>query len=327
MTKIDNIRIGLLFVLLSSGLGLLANGTYEIGLKGYWLFSIGDDVDRALVNYNDANWEKVYVPARWEDQGYRGYDGFAWYRTKVGIPDKLQNREVFLELGYIDDVDEVYFNGVKIGQTGSFPPSFSTAYNAKRRYQVPAALINYNNDNLIAVRVYDSQLEGGIVRGDIKLTFGDVAITPDIDMSGIWHFNTGKEPIAGEQKIIVPGAWENQGYNAYDGYAVYSRVVEVPVKLANQKLILIAGRIDDDDQLYINGQFIGETGNYHGANNTDMYREFRNYFIPDGIIKPGKNLIVIKVVDRGGEGGIIEGNVGLITQENFIRYWRLRRNN
>jgi sialate O-acetylesterase len=66
--------------------------------------------------YNDDDWSEIKVPARWEDEGYRGYDGFAWYRKKVRVPSVFKNRNVYLELGYIDDVDEVYFNGEKIGQ-------------------------------------------------------------------------------------------------------------------------------------------------------------------------------------------------------------------
>jgi sialate O-acetylesterase len=190
---------------------------------------------------------------------------------------------------------------------------------------VPASLIKFGAENTLAVRVYDSQLEGGIVRGNVKLVFGMPDVIPDIDLHGYWHFNKGKEPEAGATQILVPGAWENQGFNNYDGYAVYSKVVEVPAQLLSKKLILMAGRIDDDDRLFINGQFVAETGEYYGTNNTDMHREFRNYFIPDGVLKSGKNLIVLKIIDRGGEGGILEGNIGLITQEKFINYWQRRR--
>lgn len=323
----NKINSSLLFIILmlASNWTVMANYQREKSLKGSWKFSIGDNKDWALPNYDDKDWDQIFVPARWEEQGYRGYDGFAWYRIQEVVPSDFENREVFLEIGYIDDVDEVYFNGEKIGKTGSFPPDFSTAYNAFRRYRVPSGLIKFGGVNTIAVRVYDAQLEGGIVRGEVKLAAGDIAVIPDIDMNGYWNFNTGKEPVASGKTIMVPGMWENQGFNNYDGYAVYSRLVEVPEKMARQKLVFLAGRIDDDDRVYINGELVGYTGDFNNRGNTDMHREFRNYFIPDGLIKPGKNLVVIKVLDRGGEGGILEGNVGLITQDNFIRYWRMKR--
>ncbi len=297
----------------------------ELNLSGNWRFSIGDDIDWAMPGYDDSDWDLIRVPARWEEQGYPGYNGFAWYRTDIMLPASFHGRELFLELGYIDDVDEVFFNGVKIGQTGSFPPNFATAYNAFRSYQVPLHLVNKQKPNTIAVRVYDVELEGGIVRGNVRLMAKNVAVVPDINLNGYWDFTIGQQAKPGNHRIMVPGAWENQGFRNYDGYAVYSKTVYIPEEMAKQKLIFMAGRIDDDDRFYINGEFIAETGDYYGRYNSNMHYEFRNYFIPDGVIKTGDNFFEIKVVDRGGEGGIIEGNIGLITQNNFIEYWRKRR--
>ena len=304
-----------------------AKGNYyeEIKLNGKWKFSIGDDLKWAEPGLDDSDWDAIYAPSMWEEEGYQGYNGYAWYRLKLVVPESFKGRNIYLELGYIDDVDEVFLNGTKIGQTGSFPPNYSSAYNSFRKYQVPVDLIEFGGKNVIAVRVYDSHVEGGIVRGNLRLAAGDIAILPDLSLNGIWNFNIGREMKNNTDEIMVPGSWENNGYYNYDGYAVYSKIVDVPAALAHKKLIFLAGRIDDDDQLYINDQFIGETGDYNGDHNTDRFREFRNYFIPDGIVKPGKNLIVIKVVDRRGEGGIIEGNIGFISQDNFIKYWRMKR--
>lgn len=299
---------------------------YEISLKGQWKFSIGDNQQWAGRLFNDGEWSEIRVPARWEDEGYRGYDGFAWYRKNVRVPSVFKNRNVYLELGYVDDVDEVYFNGEKIGRTGSFPPGYQTAYNSFRKYVVPHYLINISGDNTIAVRTYDAQLEGGIVRGDVRLVAGEIAVLPEISLNGYWNFELGRT--AGEShRIIVPGEWENQGFFNYDGYAVYSKTVNIPENLAKQKLIFMAGRIDDDDRFYINGELIAQTGNYEGGANAEMYTEFRNYFIPENVIQPGENTVTIKVYDRMGEGGILEGNVGFITQEKFIEYWKMKRKN
>ncbi|MCF8362324.1 MAG: glycoside hydrolase [Prolixibacteraceae bacterium] len=299
---------------------------YELSLQGNWKFSIGDNHEWSQRLYNDDTWSEIKVPARWEDEGYRGYDGFAWYRKYVRVPSVFKDRNVYLELGYVDDVDEVYFNGEKIGQTGTFPPDYETAYNSFRKYVVPHYLINIYGENTIAVRTYDAQLEGGIVRGEVRLVAGDIAVIPEISLNGYWNFELGRT--AGDShKIMVPGEWENQGFFNYDGYAVYSKTVNIPEELANKKLIFLAGRIDDDDRFYINGELIAQTGNYDGGANAEMYTEFRNYFIPENVIQPGENTVTIKVYDRMGEGGILEGNVGFITQEKFIEYWNMKRKN
>jgi sialate O-acetylesterase len=298
----------------------------EFSLQGNWSFKIGDNPEWSKINFDDSNWKKIYVPSPWEDEGYQGYDGYAWYRRVIEIPSSFKDRTLTLELGYIDDVDEVFYNGVKIGQTGSFPPYYSTAYNARRLYDIPLNIVNYDKPNTIAVRVYDSQLEGGIVRGDVRIGASDIAIVPDINLNGTWNFNTGMDVNETKmQSIIVPGRWENQGFYNYDGYAVYSRVFNVPENLTNIRSVFLAGRIDDYDQLYINGKLVGQTGDYGKREWSDKSNEYRNYFIPAGVLKPGENKVEIKVHDGQGEGGIMEGTVGIISQDNFIKYWRMKR--
>jgi sialate O-acetylesterase len=320
-----SIFILLTFILISQT--AVANDYYkELPLKGYWKFKLGDNASWSNATFDDTEWKKIFVPARWEEEGYQGYDGYAWYRKSVEIPALFNNRTLVLELGCIDDVDEVFFNGTKIGQSGSFPPYYSTAYNAYRKYEIPLNLVKFDKPNIIAVRVYDSQLEGGIVRDEVRIGASDIAIIPEINLGGTWSFNIGTEVKESKsENIIVPGQWENQGFYNYDGYAVYFRKFTLPTAYANKSMVFLAGRIDDNDRLYINGKFIGETGDFKGGTRSDKHTQFRNYFIPDGILKTGENSVVIKVFDAGGEGGILEGAVGLITQENFVKHWRMKR--
>jgi hypothetical protein len=326
MRKIIYILAVLIASLLISKLAGATDYNQQIRLEGKWSFKIGDDPDWSAAQFDDSGWTQIRVPSRWEEEGFQGYDGYAWFRKSVVIPPSFKDQKVILELGYIDDVDEVFFNGEKIGQTGSFPPHYSSAYNAFRKYEVPGRLIRTNGRNTIAVRVYDSGLEGGIIRGEIRIGAAGLIIVPDVDLSGKWDFSKGQKfNIASAKQILVPGQWENQGYDGYDGYAAYSRKVELTKQLADQRMIMLAGRIDDADELYINGQFIGSTGGYKTQETGWSHNEFRNYTIPAGILKPGNNVIEIRVYDSGSEGGILEGPIGLISQTKFIQYWKAKR--
>jgi sialate O-acetylesterase len=196
-----------------------------------------------------------------------------------------------------------------------------------RKYQVPGELIRFGEKNVIAVRVYDAQLDGGIIAGDLKIYSNGFLPRFDINLAGEWQFNKGRSyNESSARPIHVPGAWENQGYFGYDGYAVYAKKIDVSNELASQRLVLLAGRIDDADMLYINGKYIGQTGKF-GENNGNIYREFRNYFLPPNTLKPGENLIEIKVYDSGGNGGIYEGPIGIMTQNKFREYWKAKRRN
>jgi beta-galactosidase/beta-glucuronidase len=56
-----------------------------LNLSGRWKFSLGDEDEWKDEKFNDSNWEKVSVPSSWENQGFHGYDGYAWYRTSFTV--------------------------------------------------------------------------------------------------------------------------------------------------------------------------------------------------------------------------------------------------
>jgi beta-galactosidase/beta-glucuronidase len=109
-----------------------------VNLQGKWKFAIGDKALWSEKYFNDNKWEEIFVPSKWEDEGFNGYNGYAWYRKSFDGKE-ITNKELGLNLflGYVDDVDEVYLNGHKIGGSGGFPPKFHTAYNALRNYFIP----------------------------------------------------------------------------------------------------------------------------------------------------------------------------------------------
>ncbi|MEP6674637.1 MAG: glycoside hydrolase family 27 protein [Ferruginibacter sp.] len=135
-------------------------------------FMQGDDNRFALPATDDSKWASIFPDESWEKHGYTDYDGYAWYRFHVNIPLSLKNNaywkdSLHISLSKIDDVDEVFFNGKKIGQTGFFPSDpqgYQTAWNVNREYNVSAgnAVVHWDADNLIAIRVYDGGGPGGI---------------------------------------------------------------------------------------------------------------------------------------------------------------------
>ena len=304
-----------------------------INLKGDWRFEIGDNEDYAKANYNDSNWENMPVPANWENHGYPGYNGYAWYRTSFYVEKNFQNKVLYLSLGRIDDADDVYLNGQFLDNSGSMPPQFSTAYNITRRYYIPKGALNYGEENLIAVRIYDDALAGGIIEGKIGIYERTDLIDIKIDLIGDWRFCPGDNlqwanPHYDDSKwdkINVPARWETQGYNGLDGYAWYRTKFNLPATLAQEKLVLVLGMIDDVDQLYFNGELVGETGNFPGEKFTSPYNDYwekeRFYRLPDHLINPfGENVIAVRVYDVWLDGGIYSRPVGITTLTEYKKY-------
>ena len=88
------------------------------------------------------------------------YDGDAWYRIPVVIPEEWKGKPLFFDADTIDDLDWVWFNGTLIGHTGEDTPQY---WSARRLYRIPAETVRYGKTNRIAVRVRDLRGNGGII--------------------------------------------------------------------------------------------------------------------------------------------------------------------
>ncbi|MEM9856382.1 MAG: beta galactosidase jelly roll domain-containing protein [Bacteroidota bacterium] len=299
-----------------------------VDLRTRWKFNIGDKKEWAEANYDDSDWEIIWAPSQWEEEGFYGYDGFAWYRKKVDGKELPKNEKVYLNLGYIDDADEVYFNGELIGFSGAMPPKFRTAYNAERNYLIPTGLINYSGENTIAIRIFDATLSGGIIGGDLGIYPLEDRSPMLIDLQGLWSFALSRSgrPVESDEdweKIMVPIPWEKQGFRRYDGFAWYRTTFELPQGESKENLILLLGKIDDFDEVYLNGELIGATNDRRRYGRSNSWAQKRAYDIPSHLIKlNGKNSIEILVEDIGNEGGIYEGPVGITTKSKYYRYFR-----
>ncbi len=139
------------------------NASAISAIAGMWRFHKGDKKQWKQADFDDSQWEKVKLPGTWEKLcNYNIDPAYGWFRRNITIPASLRGKDITLLMGKIDDADETYFNGVKIGATGKFPPNYKSAWEVQRRYHVPAKLINYGGRNVIAVRVYDDSGPGGI---------------------------------------------------------------------------------------------------------------------------------------------------------------------
>jgi hypothetical protein len=131
----------------------LAAGDLVVRLRGPWRFRTGDDARYASRDFDDEAWETIAVPQQWEQAGHADYDGHAWYRTRFTLPVSPTSAAVRLELGKVDDVDETFLNGVRLGAT--------SGWRSYRRYAVPADALNWGGENVLAVHVTDTGGPGG----------------------------------------------------------------------------------------------------------------------------------------------------------------------
>ncbi|TRX48811.1 9-O-acetylesterase [Fulvivirga sp. M361] len=131
-----------------------------------------------LNDFNTGDWNKMEIPALWEDAGHKELDGVVWFRKSFKLKaSDLNQKEPQVHLGPIDDSDQTYINGTLIGETVG-------KWNAKRHYYFDPSLLQ-KGENTITVRVEDMRGNGGL------------------------HGNAEDYYImAGERKIMLDGSWK-----------------------------------------------------------------------------------------------------------------------
>lgn len=132
----------------------------EMLLPTDWKFKAGDDAGFTDPDYNDRQWKKIRIDQNWELQGYAGYNGRGMYRTRITLPSSLKKqagdmKALRLFLGPIDDNDETFFNGHKIGETAG--------WDIDRSYLIPVEWIRWDQENVFAIRVDDFAGNGGMI--------------------------------------------------------------------------------------------------------------------------------------------------------------------
>ncbi len=114
-------------------------------------------------------------------------------------------------------------------------------------------------------------------------------------MGAVPWYDTAYIP-KGWRNINIPGYWEDQGVKDLNGIVWYRKEIDVPASMTNTPANIRMGRIVDVDFFYVNGKLIGNT--------TYQYPQ-RRYLVPAGLLKSGKNIIVIKVINTAGKGGFV----------------------
>jgi sialate O-acetylesterase len=94
----------------------------------------------------------------------------------------------------------------------------------------------------------------------------------------------------------LPGYWDDQGVRGLDGIVWFRKEIDIPLSMTSKPAKLFLGRIIDADDVYVNGVLSGSVSYQYPP---------RRYNLPAGLLKPGKNIIVIRVTNYAGKGGFV----------------------
>jgi sialate O-acetylesterase len=121
----------------------------------------------------------------------------------------------------------------------------------------------------------------------------DAALKQDKGLSEKWY--DVSYPANDWKKMEQPQEWRNTELGGSDGIVWFRKEVELPADVQGQPALLGLGPVDDGDDTYVNGKLVGSSREY---------TKNRQYSLEPGMLKAGRNVIVVKVTDTGGGGGL-----------------------
>lgn len=105
----------------------------------------------------------------------------------------------------------------------------------------------------------------------------------------------------------VPSMWEENVLPGFDGIVAMQYELILPAEASGKPLKLCFGAIDDWDTAYFNGEMVGSG---------QIFDRMREYEVDGRLVKAGKNVITVEVIDNGGGGGIWKSSHAIVNGES-----------
>ncbi len=246
-------------------------------------------------------------------------------RVKEKYPDEIKNanypqiRNFFIPT--VSDVSKVHEDlppGKWVAADPTNVMSFGAAswFFAKQlydKYHVPIGIINssvggtpiqawISEDGLKQIPQYTARLQQFKDTAFMRRTMSP-AITKtksaqqkDMGLTGTKAWYDTSYVATGWHRFWLPGYWADQGIRGLNGVVWFRKQIDIPAAMAGKPVKLFLGRIVDADEAYVNGVLVG--------NITYQYPP-RRYTLPAGLLKAGKNIIIIRVTNTDGKGGFV----------------------
>ncbi len=211
-------------------------------------------------------------------------------------------------------VGAVPANIMNFGALGYF---FAAAL--QKKYKVPVGLINasiggtpieawMSRESLQGFPVHLNELEKykddslveRVIRNDAESSAAWFAELERLDKGLGRHglpWYSDETDVSDWKSMNLPACLADDGLRDFCGSIWFRKEIEIPEELAGMPARIRMGTIVDSDTTYVNGTVAGAI--------TYRYPP-RKYDMPAGMLKSGRNVVTVKVISNGGEGGFIK---------------------
>ena len=246
-----------------------------------WTVAMSNDAESEIRSANDSLIRHFKVPRTWSYEPESMLAGGEWHPA---VPEHVG---AFTAVGY-------YFARALRTSVGVPIGIVNTSWGGSRieAWMHPDAL---GSEFGLADRLTAHRLEIDSLRQ--RLRRHGASETEDSGLNdGVAVWADPELDTSAWESITVPSGWESAGFPGLDGVGWY----RIAVDLAEEQVgkgdaALHLDRIDDNDMTWVNGHLVGQTTGV---------RDVRTYTVPAGVLRAGPNVIVVRVTDTGGRGGI-----------------------
>ena len=294
MKFINNcVRVALLIVLISA-----TSKAQSINLPKESKFSFGDNPEWANPTFNDNDWATQQL-----GKSFRKDSSYAWYRIKIVIPSSLkttQGKGLKVNLGKIDDADQTFFNGKLIGEMGTFPPNYTTQWDKSRTYTIPEKEVQWDKENVIAVRIYNLVGGMGMWAADPHYTIEPKGWIDEVTVKQGYRDDAGNG-------FIADFSLSNKTDNPFNGTIKYwisskdktkilfteTKPVQLKGKIGNEAVVTFSNFKSEDENVFQVGYQINDNNSNLFLKKEQLYIATYNLTIP--VLKEVKPLVQNKI--------------------------------
>lgn len=151
------------------------NNTENIGKLERWM----DD------NTDLTEWENIECPGEWSTLPEIGIlEGVMWLRKDIHIPSSWVDKELTIDLGPMDELNETWINGHRIGFNDKIEN-----WNKDCSYTIPKEFVR-NEKLTLVIRVVNTYAEGGLIGkpGQLRIYPTGKSTSGDVLLAGIWKY-------------------------------------------------------------------------------------------------------------------------------------------
>jgi sialate O-acetylesterase len=109
-----------------------------------------------------------------------------------------------------------------------------------------------------------------------------------------WHAPDWDD--SGWEEMAVPGYWADGRLGNVNGSVWFRKKINIPASMTGKSGSLWIGSIVDADSVFVNGKFVGTTSYQYPP---------RRYSFGEDVLKPGENIISVRVINNAGRGGFV----------------------